>query len=307
MKSLSIILLLIFSLFLNFNVIEENYVKIIEYYDEDAIKVKLNRVIDGDTIEVILNNEIKKVRIVGYDAFEISESKGKEAKNYLESLCLNTETYLDIDDLETYDKYNRTLGYVWCKKGETYYSVTKAFLLLRPDLVKNALYIPPDEHPYKVWLTNHIIKLQSSLPIKVYIYNITGNYSYENVKNMEIKLKGGYYIVESNLYLNTNKLNLMKDIPESINLLVSNTQEFIISETVTTTITTSILKNFTTITYTTKTETIVVTVTKTLPKTNETTSISNTQRIQTSWEIFIIMALILIIASIIIFKLKKFL
>ncbi|MFZ8849225.1 MAG: thermonuclease family protein, partial [Thermoproteota archaeon] len=129
---------------------ENFYIKIIEFYDKtDSIKVDLIRVIDGDTVEVSSWNEKRRVRIVGYDAYELSEPKGLEAKSYLEYLCVNAEVYLDVDDLEPKDKYNRTLGYLYCKKEneEIYRSVTKSFLILRPDLVKKPLQIPPDEHP----------------------------------------------------------------------------------------------------------------------------------------------------------------
>ncbi len=183
---------------------ENFYIKIIETYDKtDSIKVNLARVIDGDTVEVYFWDEKSKIRIVGYDAYELSESKGLEAKSYLESLCNNAEVFLDVDELEPKDKYNRTLGYLWCKKdGEIQYkSVTKSFLILRPDLVKRTLYIPPDEHPYTVWLTKHIILINSNVEVDIYVYNLTGNYK---LNSTSFTLTGGYYIItilEMNLNL----------------------------------------------------------------------------------------------------------
>jgi hypothetical protein len=244
---------------------ENFYIKIIEFYDKtDSIKVDLIRVIDGDTVEVNLWNEKIRVRIVGYDAYELSEPKGLEAKSYLEFLCVNAEVYLDIDDLEPKDKYNRTLGYLYCKKGneEIYRSVTKSFLILRPDLVKKPLQIPPDEHPYTVWLTKHFIKIVSDVKFDLYVYNLTGNYK---LNETNVVLTGGYYVIESNLFINIKELNLLTDKSKTITLeakyketTVTITETSTFSETVTETHTV----------YETKTATEKYTITNTVTLTN---------------------------------------
>jgi len=244
---------------------ENFYIKIIEFYDKtDSFKVDLIRVIDGDTVEVGLWNEKIRVRIVGYDAYELSEPKGLEAKSYLESLCVNAEVYLDIDDLEPKDKYNRTLGYLYCKKGneEIYRSITKSFLILRPDLVKRTLQIPPDEHPYTVWVTKHFIKIVSNANFNLYVYNLTGNYK---LNETNVVLTGGYYVIESNLFINIKELNLLTDKSKTITLeakyketTVTITETSTVSETVTETHTV----------YETKTVTEKYTITNTVTFTN---------------------------------------
>ncbi|TXK54948.1 thermonuclease family protein, partial [Campylobacter helveticus] len=71
------------------------------------------RVIDGDTIELLVKQEdIKqspkiKVRLFGIDAPEKKQAFGKEAKEYLSSLILDKEITLIINDK---DKYQRTIG-----------------------------------------------------------------------------------------------------------------------------------------------------------------------------------------------------
>ena len=80
---------------------------------EKELTGKVSRVIDGDTIELLVKQEdIKqspkiKVRLFGIDAPEKKQAFGKEAKEYLSSLILDKEIILIINDK---DKYQRTIG-----------------------------------------------------------------------------------------------------------------------------------------------------------------------------------------------------
>ncbi|MCC6049520.1 MAG: hypothetical protein LM580_02365 [Thermofilum sp.] len=141
-----------------------------EVPDTDSALVSLWYVVDGDTVR--LSNGTY-VRLVGYDAYEPSEPMGPEAKQALESLCRwalqGSKAAFDMDDLEPRDKYGRLLGYLWCpymgvrfedgSEMVDWVNVNKWFLTQGSQYVKRALYIPPDEHPYWVWLTNHNITL----------------------------------------------------------------------------------------------------------------------------------------------------
>jgi hypothetical protein len=52
-----------------------------------ALPVKLKRVIDGDTIEVLLpSGRAAHIRIEGYDAAEMNQLEGRAAKHDLETL-----------------------------------------------------------------------------------------------------------------------------------------------------------------------------------------------------------------------------
>ena len=80
---------------------------------EKELTGKVSKVIDGDTIELLVKQDnIKqspkiKVRLFGIDAPEKKQAFGKEAKEYLSSLILDKEIILIINDK---DKYQRTIG-----------------------------------------------------------------------------------------------------------------------------------------------------------------------------------------------------
>lgn len=82
---------------------------------EKYIQAKVIKVIDGDTIQVNLNKRIEKVRFIGVNCPESTtrlEPYGKEASNFTRKNLLNKTVYLELD-IQTYDKYNRLLAYVW--------------------------------------------------------------------------------------------------------------------------------------------------------------------------------------------------
>jgi len=94
--------------------------------------VNVNRVIDGDTIEVILNGQKKKVRLIGINTPETVDPRrpvqcfGKEASNYAKQLLTGKTVYLESDPTQgDLDKYKRLLRYVWLD-GET--NVNKAMI-----------------------------------------------------------------------------------------------------------------------------------------------------------------------------------
>lgn len=76
------------------------------------------RVIDGDTIEVVLNNKTEKVRLIGVDTPETvhptigEEPYGKAASNFTKSQLEGKQITLEFDVQER-DQYGRLLAYVW--------------------------------------------------------------------------------------------------------------------------------------------------------------------------------------------------
>lgn len=83
------------------------------------------RVVDGDTIVVSIEDKEVKVRLIGVDTPESvheDESKntaeGKEASEWTTDLLTGTQVYLEYD-VETEDKYGRTLAYVYLDDGKT--------------------------------------------------------------------------------------------------------------------------------------------------------------------------------------------
>jgi len=86
-------------------------------------ELTVNRVIDGDTIEVIINNKKESVRLIGIDAPELTDSsmKGKlaiESRDYLKKLIQNKKIRLEADETqEDRDTYKRLLRYVYLDDG----------------------------------------------------------------------------------------------------------------------------------------------------------------------------------------------
>lgn len=79
---------------------------------------RVNRVIDGDTIEVIIEGELKSVRLIGINTPETVDPRrpvqcfGKEASNKAKELLNGKWVYLEKDITDT-DKYDRLLRYVF--------------------------------------------------------------------------------------------------------------------------------------------------------------------------------------------------
>lgn len=113
------------------NAISGNSSTIIEssYQEErELVEVKLDRVVDGDTIRIKNDsNESIKVRLIGINTPESVHSdetknceEGKIASDflvsYLEENCTDNILYLEYD-VEQFDKYDRTLAYVYLNES----------------------------------------------------------------------------------------------------------------------------------------------------------------------------------------------
>jgi hypothetical protein len=145
-------------------------VVIVEVPDDDAVPVAVADVVDGDTVKL---KDGGRIRMVGYDAYELTEQLGMQAKQELRGLCPG-EAYLDIDDLEPKDRYGRTLGYLWCQRTDgnaTWYISVQKFFVIGDGrkYVKRLFHIPPDEHPYTLWAVRHIVKFNTAT--EIYVYN----------------------------------------------------------------------------------------------------------------------------------------
>ncbi len=84
-----------------------------EYLEANVI-----RVVDGDTINVTVNGEDRRVRLIGVDTPETVHPKkpvqfyGKEASAFTKKTLLNRKVWLEYD-VAPLDKYQRHLAYVW--------------------------------------------------------------------------------------------------------------------------------------------------------------------------------------------------
>lgn len=85
----------------------------------------VTKVIDGDTFWVKNKDSIRfKVRLIGVDTPEIRNSKyrkkgyyAQEAKEYVDSILYDNVVRLEFD-VDSLDRYGRTLAYVYLENGE---------------------------------------------------------------------------------------------------------------------------------------------------------------------------------------------
>lgn len=82
-----------------------------DYQKEPAF---VTRVVDGDTIEVRLENNLQKVRLLGINTPEKNKPEYQEAKDFLIKEIENKTVEL-LRDTTDIDKYNRKLRYVFYK------------------------------------------------------------------------------------------------------------------------------------------------------------------------------------------------
>lgn len=93
----------------------------------------VERVVDGDTIEVKIDGEKFKVRLIGVDTPETKhprkpvEPYGKEASEYTKKKLEGKKVYLEKDVSDT-DRYNRLLRYVWLTKPDKDADITEDML-----------------------------------------------------------------------------------------------------------------------------------------------------------------------------------
>ncbi len=91
--------------------------------EEQSVFFPVTRVVDGDTFWVDDGSEKGlKIRLIGVNTPEINhpykgaEYYGKEASDYTKSLLTGKKVKL-VYDIDRFDKYGRTLAYVYLKNG----------------------------------------------------------------------------------------------------------------------------------------------------------------------------------------------
>ncbi len=263
MKSTTLAVLTILSALLAASVV------IVEVPDGDAEPAVIRNVVDGDTVELA---DGRRVRLVGYDAYELSEPLGALARQELKSLCPG-EAYLDVDDLEPRDRYGRVLGYLWCRRsdydaGITWYiSVQKHFIVGEGrKYTKRLLYIPPDEHPHTLWAVRHTITFDRA--VEIYVYNDTK--SPHKIYGDAVVLTSGVYEVYYGGQL-VARLRLMSHTPNTTAIYLPVANAAASTERVTVTVTQTVTRTVAT----TQTATLTTTLIRTAAL-RETTTVTKT-------------------------------
>ena len=110
-------------------------------------QAQINRVIDGDTIEVSLDGELKKVRLIGVDTPETVDPRrpvgcfGKEAASKTKQLVEGKKVIL-VKDISETDKFDRLLRYVYVQTDDGEEIFVNDYLV-REGFAK-AVTFPPD-------------------------------------------------------------------------------------------------------------------------------------------------------------------
>jgi micrococcal nuclease len=87
-------------------------------------QVKIERVVDGDTLEILLNGKKEKLRLIGVDTPETKKPNtpimfyGEEAAQYTKKRLEKKTVELEWD-VDRKDQYDRLLAYVWIE-GELF-------------------------------------------------------------------------------------------------------------------------------------------------------------------------------------------
>lgn len=80
---------------------------------KSLIKAKVNRVVSGQSLEVMIIDTPFKVRLNGIDAPDLKQNPwGEKAKQKLKELVDKKTIYLETN-LDKKDRYNRIIAYVW--------------------------------------------------------------------------------------------------------------------------------------------------------------------------------------------------
>lgn len=117
----------------------------------ETLKTSVNRVVDGDTFEIVYEGKPTKVRLIGVDTPETVKSGipvewyGKDASDFTKKLIEGKQVTLEFDKGKL-DLYNRLLAYVYLPNGDML-----NVILLHRGFAKTAFYSPNTKYK-KVFL-----------------------------------------------------------------------------------------------------------------------------------------------------------
>jgi len=87
----------------------------------------VSSVVDGDTVKININGKVETFRLIGLDTPETVDPRkdvqcfGVEASNKAKELLTGKKVRIETDSSQgTYDKYNRSLGYIYLESGLFY-------------------------------------------------------------------------------------------------------------------------------------------------------------------------------------------
>lgn len=100
---------------LSVNIVDEVIDIISPNIHPDSKKGIITDIVDGDTL--YFNGD--KYRLALIDTYELDEEGGVNATSTLLQLCpVGSMAYMEDDSIQTFDKYERRLGVVWCEGND---------------------------------------------------------------------------------------------------------------------------------------------------------------------------------------------
>lgn len=121
--------------------------------ETESIPAIVDRVIDGDTLEVTtqgLGSQTLIVRLFGVDAPEVGEQGEEEATKFVANLVLGKQVTLETQNTKT-DMFGRTLAWVWVLPDGEKEELNLSVELLDNNLAELYLY-PGQALKYRVEL-----------------------------------------------------------------------------------------------------------------------------------------------------------
>jgi len=173
-------------------------IQIYEYEYGVKYKVKVIKVIDGDTIHVLFpSGKIEKVRLLGIDTPEkIAEANrpneydnitdlkylamwGKKATKFVESRLNNTYIYIEFDELAGIrDRYGRLLAYVYVDGIDFNAELVKqgyARVYIEGEFKKKSYYLELEEEAKRmgkgIWSILYPIKIDNIMILTLFNNN----------------------------------------------------------------------------------------------------------------------------------------
>lgn len=176
---------------------------------EIDVSALVYRVIDGDTFDAF---PVGRVRLADINAPELGEPPGKEAKEALSRLILNAVVYLDVDDLEVMDRYNRLVCVAYLRFNSTYLLNLNRWLFennyaevvdysneFKPEAWSLYVFYPSTSLPgnYDLLLQNYLRLLSDYLDMSSTVQRLRSenerlNVDYNSIKEEFIKLNSTY-------------------------------------------------------------------------------------------------------------------
>lgn len=210
-----------FFILLLIGLMETPIMELVEQYkgDNSFERAYVERVVDGDTLEVSRNGEKERLRMILVDTPETVHPRkpvefyGKEASDFTKSKLEDRYVYLQIDTSDT-DRYGRLLRYVWLERPSSDYPTDQEItdmcfnaILLKEGYGQVATF-PPDVKYERIFLSLEREARDSNR-------GLWNKAALEKFENQEKKAQGLENVVDPEGLIKGNKNSKIYHMPGS--------------------------------------------------------------------------------------------